>query len=313
MTEIKNIYVEHEYTISTFIVPWIMGKGCKNSEQAKTYLKNKNDKELLNPNYYQRGNNLIDANDEKSVFLNCMKCLFNDDKLDTNLSELIGEKVYKPWDCLSGYYKIEINNKLGLIAYINGITKNNTIIMVDDYINNKKMKESTKEEKEILLICTMAVWEADKCIYFYKKLNETICLNFDQNKWFNILVNIKQWATSIEEVKCQETTQIKQQDDNFNKKLLRNSICTNAHEQINPLTIPNLYLEEEPKLITLNELRDKIKDDPLVTNRNGKLTVKAKTSTKCIGHGTNNTMVIDKEKNNQFFNDELLKIDTLYK
>ena len=56
---------------------------------------------------------------------------------DVNLGSnvIIGENVYKPWDCLSGIYQIEINEGMGLVARPNGITQNNEcVVMVDNYL-----------------------------------------------------------------------------------------------------------------------------------------------------------------------------------
>jgi len=128
----ENIFIQRNSVISSFIVPWILGLGCKTPEQAKNYIKYG---ETLNPEYYTYNKEEINKNGEESIYSQFMERLFNDNNIDYELTQIIGENVYKPWDCLSGIYQIEINEKIGLVARPNGITKNNDcVIIVDDYL-----------------------------------------------------------------------------------------------------------------------------------------------------------------------------------
>ena len=102
-----------------------------------------------------------------------MKKLFDENNIDNELTQIIGDSVYKPWDCLSGIYQLEINERMGLVARPNGITKNNEcVVMVDDYLT--KFYRNTEEELKIKLLSTMAVWKAPKGVYIITKMKTNI-------------------------------------------------------------------------------------------------------------------------------------------
>ena len=179
----ENIFTQRHSVISSFIVPWILGLGCKTPEQAKSYVKYG---ETLNPFYYPLNKEDINENGEESVYLRFMKRLFNDDNIDYELTQIIGDNVYKPWDCLSGIYQVEINERMGLVARPNGITKNNEcVVMVDDYLT-KFYRTNTEEELKIKLLSTMAVWKATKGVYIITKMKKNIYITFDNTKWEDI-------------------------------------------------------------------------------------------------------------------------------
>ena len=189
----ENIFIKKNAVISSFIIPWILGIGCKTQEQAKKYIKYG---ETLNPLYYKRNQDDIKANDEEIVYLRFMEMLFNENNVDQHLTELVGEKVYKPWDCLSGIYQIEINPTMGLVARPQGVTMNNsTLVMVDTYI--KYMNATTEKELKIKLLATMAVWRAKHGIVIIQNMmNHIIRLDFNEVEWNILLEKIKVWADS---------------------------------------------------------------------------------------------------------------------
>jgi hypothetical protein len=92
-----------------------LGYGYKTPEQAKQYIKYGNERYILTIS-------------TEGVYLQFMDKLFNENNIDDDLTQIIGENVYIPyipWDCLSGIYQLEINKKMGLVARPHGITKNN--------------------------------------------------------------------------------------------------------------------------------------------------------------------------------------------
>ena len=192
----ENIFIQSHSVISSFIVPWILGYGYKTPEEAKNKAKKKiNYGEHLGSCYYPINKKLIESEGEESVYLRFMKQLFNEDNINYELTQIIGENVYKPWDCLSGIYKIVINEKMGLVSRPNGITKNNEcVVMVDDYLI--KFWSDTEEQIKIKLLSAMAVWKAKKGIYIITKMKKKICIDFDNSKWEEILCKIKLWSES---------------------------------------------------------------------------------------------------------------------
>ena len=122
------------------------------------------------------------------------------EKIDYELTQIIGDNVYKPWDCLSGIYQVEINERMGLVARPNGITNNNEcVVMVDDYLT-KFYKSNTEEELKIKLLSTMAVWKAKKGVYIITKMKKNIYIEFDNSKWEEILFKLKLWGESAFEM-----------------------------------------------------------------------------------------------------------------
>lgn len=113
-------------------------------------------------------------------------------------SEFVDETVYKPSGFPSCVNKIEINEEIGLIANIDGITQHNeTVIMYDNYWGSKrsmkKLPNNIEKDVKIKMLGTMAVWKAKKCIYILSKMdNQTITLDFDSDKWENILSKLKE-------------------------------------------------------------------------------------------------------------------------
>ncbi len=184
----ENIFTQRQCVISSFIVPWILGLGHKTPEQAKSYVKYG---KTLEPSYYACGQRCINAGiDIYSIF---MERLFNDKNIDYELTQIIGDNVYKPWDCLSGIYQIEINEIMGLVARPNGVTKNNEcVVMVDNY--NTKLNSNREEEINIKLLSTMSVWKAKKGIYIITKMKKNIYITFDNTKWEDILCKIRLWS-----------------------------------------------------------------------------------------------------------------------
>ena len=67
--------------------------------------------------------------------------------------------MYKSWDCLSGIYQVEINEKMGGVARPSGITKNNECaVMVDNFLTHSIFRDDSNEEIEIKLLTTMLLF-----------------------------------------------------------------------------------------------------------------------------------------------------------
>lgn len=185
----SSIFVKKDHVISAFIVPWILGIGKKTPQEATLYIKKGKE---LNPLYYPSNLNDIEQHGEKHVKDKFMNQLFNINNIDTELSEIVGENAFVPWDCLSGIFQYFINNHLGIVAKPCGVTKDNeTIIMCDDFVRFKS--SSTDLECKTKLLATMAVWKAKKGIYYFKQLDENISIEFDEIKWLETVKIIDTW------------------------------------------------------------------------------------------------------------------------
>ena len=176
-----KLCIQRKTEISSFIVPWICGYGCKTPIEAKQYIKNRN---------YNCNTSNIYTN---QLFINK---LYNQNNINSKLSQLIGETVYNPTYNLINTYHIPINENMNLIARPNGVTLNNEcIIIVDSYLP-KFYRHDTEEELRIKLLTAMAVWKAKKGIYIIIKMKKRIYINFNDAKWEDILTKIKLWANN---------------------------------------------------------------------------------------------------------------------
>lgn len=192
-----SLFIQRNTVISSFIVPWVVGLGCKTPTEAIKYIKRG---ETLNPFYYPLNKEDVNENGEEAVYVEFMNRLFDKNNIDFELTRIIGENVYTPWDCMSGIYQVEINDKMGLVARPNGITQNNEcVILVDDYLTSF-CRNHIEEEIRTKLLSTMAVWKARKGVYIIKKMNKTICVDFDSDKWNGILCKVKKWADTVEDL-----------------------------------------------------------------------------------------------------------------
>ena len=125
--------------------------------------------------------------------------VFIEENITNDYSEFVDEPVYNPTGSrVSCVNKIEINEKIGLIAGCAGITQHSeTVIIYDEYWG--KTKPITKlppyiiNDIRIKMLGTMAVWKARKCIYILSKMgNKTITLDFDSDRWESILSRLKE-------------------------------------------------------------------------------------------------------------------------
>ena len=67
--------------------------------------------------------------------------------------------------------------------------------MSDNYIT--RFYRNTEEEIKIKLLATMAVWKAKRGLYYIKKIDKKIYINFDDIEWEDILNKIKIWAETV--------------------------------------------------------------------------------------------------------------------
>jgi hypothetical protein len=91
----ENIFIQRHSVISSFILPWILGFGCKTPEEAKKYIKYG---ETLNPLYYPLNKEAINESSEEYIYARFMERLINENNIDYELTQIIGDNVYKPWD-----------------------------------------------------------------------------------------------------------------------------------------------------------------------------------------------------------------------
>jgi hypothetical protein len=181
----ESIGVKFDKVISSFIVPWIMNVGARNSEQAKDYIKTG---KTLNPGYFEDVLKHIAQVGAEQARVDSL----SGDPINEKLTELIGETVYAPWDAKSGYCMVKINETMGLMAHIQGYTENaESIVMVDNYLTSINNKNS-----EIVSKCTasMAVWKAKKCYYYLEKIDKLLVYNFDEKYWTKLHTCVVEWA-----------------------------------------------------------------------------------------------------------------------
>jgi len=103
------------------------------------------------------------------------------DKEDPVLSNIMNEKMYKPKDCMSGiFYAVIVKGKLNLNAYITGVNRNRSHLVIVNTFYDRKLSHLVLEEQKEILLATMAVWKTNKATMYVEKSGEKITINFDK-------------------------------------------------------------------------------------------------------------------------------------
>ena len=180
--ENRKLFHQYDEFITTYCVPWIMGKGDRTPAEAKAYIKRG---QVLDQKYYASIPARIDAHGMTKMIKDELATLFRE--YDVEYSRLIGKDVFQPSEHMFGIFNIMINEKLGLIARISGITLDGEYVVVD----NRNYYRSDAEA-EIVLQASMAVCGAKKGTYLSR------CRRYDsafnKESWENILAKIREWA-----------------------------------------------------------------------------------------------------------------------
>ena len=172
----------------SFHVPAAVGQGGKqDSAWAVSQVKvNTPDAPYagLNPRYHDhwqgRAEDLLDI-------------LFQDHRYDSQLSELAGEGVYKPWDCLSAAANHTIVDDFRLLARVHGVSRDRrTIVLVDNYKDT--YTNCVWPEVKTRCLASMLPWQAERCIYHYARTGDTHVVAWDAAEWARILPRLQAFA-----------------------------------------------------------------------------------------------------------------------
>lgn len=188
----RSIFIKYEKVISNFVIPWICGRGSKDADFVKRYKIQTGDH--LNPDYYPANVKKVEEEGEEKVKQHHISVLYNDERIDQDLTRIAGQSMYVPQDLMSGIFMVEIlPQKLGLNAGINGISRDgHTILILDKYL--WALNTKFQEEIEIKMLAAMAVWKARKCIYYVTQSKESHWLNFNEERWNGYFSIVKEWA-----------------------------------------------------------------------------------------------------------------------
>ena len=198
-----------EYAMKAVDIPKYLGKDREKWLWNKYYTVDGDEKEffMLNSelggeerdNYYAEKDARTSEVGHDRVFQEYIDNeVFIEENITDKYSKFVDEPVYKPSGFPSCVNKIQINEEIGLIAKIDGITQHSkTVIMYDNYWGSKrpmkKLPNNIEKDVKIKMLGTMAVWKAKKCIYILSKMgNQTITLDFDSEKWQNILSKLQE-------------------------------------------------------------------------------------------------------------------------
>tara|TARA_B100000963_G_scaffold354176_1_gene370176 strand:- start:585 stop:1190 length:606 start_codon:yes stop_codon:yes gene_type:complete len=149
----------------------------------------------LNQKYYDSLDVETSEKGHNKVFQDYLdKQIFTEQNKHDGISEIVGEMTYTPREQPTGIAKIEVNEKIGLLSELHGITRDGeTVIIWDEYWNRPKLPYGVEDEIKIKMLGTMAVWKAKKCIYILSEMNnQTITLDFDSEKWQDILTKLQE-------------------------------------------------------------------------------------------------------------------------
>lgn len=125
----------------------------------------------------------------------CMKLILTGDPSE-DLSRIVGQDVYPVSFVSANGVSLELTPSMCLVAPIDGITLDATILMVGDYYN-LKVFEDTQLQSEAKLLASMAVWKAKRGIYYLKNLNRSFTLEFDEVRWAAMKQKFIEWSTTF--------------------------------------------------------------------------------------------------------------------
>lgn len=192
----SNFFVKRNSVVSAYIVPWIMGIGVKTPEDAKDYV---GYGDRLSGEYYPSNQKAIEKYGPEIVLRKHLKNLFQKSKIHHKLTNILGETFYKPDDCMSGVFMVDLTENMGLNAYPDGVSINHEcVVMVDRFIKGNPTLIQ-EQEIEIKMISMMAAWRAKRGICYISATNKIIRFELNQQtleKWWTILTCLRKWAES---------------------------------------------------------------------------------------------------------------------
>ena len=102
---------------------------------------------------------------------------------DPFMSKLLGERTVMfeaPYS-----KRLKVSSTLTLIANINGMSDNGTIVIRDNYV--KKMDQKIQEQTEAKLLAALITWGPDRGVYYFENLDKKIELNLNHSyeKWYD--------------------------------------------------------------------------------------------------------------------------------
>lgn len=178
----RKIFIKKDNVIKADFIKDIID----NPELAKSYIERG---EKLNPFYFPEGKKMVDDIGYDLTYAYHIKNIFNSYKINKILSFKLDKVFYQPNSCMSGLFQVEINNHLGLLASIDGITRDMSTIAI--------IKEKEEEYKKETLLSSMAVWNASKGIYYFKSTDKIFEINFDNEYWKDTFKKIEIWGEKI--------------------------------------------------------------------------------------------------------------------
>jgi hypothetical protein len=95
--------------------------------------------------------------------------LYTDQYVNQTFTDIVGEKIYEPWDCLSAaFYKIIIpRHRFAILCRIHGVNRKGDVIFINDAGAYKSKTQKRKLYQSEVDMCqiSMEIWGAKKCIY----------------------------------------------------------------------------------------------------------------------------------------------------
>lgn len=197
-----EIHPQRSKTISAYHVPRILG--FIRQYDLDKFVKRG---ETLDPEYFP----YIHSKPADEIINEQMEVLFDPAGKHHVLSDMIGETVYTPDDCMSGIFQIELNPDMGLNCRLDGVIKDDgepgfpkSIVLVDDF-----RYRNTSNKQTILwlrALAAMAIYHVDLCYWVtftpshWKSTNweaEVHKFDFDENEWSSVFEELKEWSLSV--------------------------------------------------------------------------------------------------------------------
>jgi hypothetical protein len=189
-----EIFSRKNRFINTFITPWFNNCGAYKDRKNDEYIRNSD--EFLSQDTYYVFSDHIQKYGHVHVFGEILWNVFDKNKIDKILSNLIGEAAFRidyvPFGTISGLFQLELTEDMCMVAFPTHITENlDCIIMTSTRDENFK---DSQEQIEIKLLCSMGIWGVYRGIYYIKPENRIVRLDFDLDRFEKYTEQVKKWA-----------------------------------------------------------------------------------------------------------------------
>jgi hypothetical protein len=175
-----KIFDKKTFVIEASFVPFII--------QNPSILDNLRMKSEFDYFYYKSNNEAIERCGSDMVYGYHLKNLFRRENINIDLSHKINKVFYKPYESMIGIFQTEINSNTGLVASIDGVTKDTDCIA----ISFANCSDTYCQYLETIALAAMSVYSSSTAFCYIEGTDTLYEFKFNTEKWLTILNKLKE-------------------------------------------------------------------------------------------------------------------------